>query len=98
MGENTRCMAEYIAADHGLGGLQRASEVALLPGLYSNVDNGENCGFSLLFRFVKKNFGGVYYYGIIIGYKFPYYEVFLSFLSLVYIDDEFVLVPDYLRR
>jgi hypothetical protein len=59
-----------------LGGLQKASELANVVGLYSNVDGGgADCDFSLLYRFVKKDFGGNPYYGFITNYKFPYYEV-----------------------
>lgn len=73
--ENELKLKVYNETDHGLAGLQQAAEVALLPGLYSNVDSGENCKFSLLYRFVKKDFFGVTYYGFIIGKHFPYYEV-----------------------
>ncbi len=75
-------LEKYKVTDHGLGGLQRASELADLPGIYHNVDSGnERCDYSLCYRFVKKDFNGFPYYGFIVAYAVPFYEVTLVFVS-----------------
>jgi hypothetical protein len=75
-------MEVYKATDHGLEGLQRIQELEGLPDINSIVDNGHaTCDFSLCNRFVLKHFGGLPFYGFIIGYNAPYYEVYLIFIA-----------------
>jgi hypothetical protein len=72
---------EYHAANQALGGLHQINLLAPVANLFANIDSGEqNCEFSLQYRFVKKDFGGYEYVGLIISYSpaHGFYEVLIN--------------------